>query len=119
MDIRAVVSGFPNAEPLPGPADAWHWSPAPGIDFAGALSADGRRLLQLSARNSYDQELAVATLEFAREHEEGIFAGRPHLGTAGGFAAPGEDGSTWWRGWGRRCTASTGSRIPTSLHTSA
>ncbi|MER5387279.1 hypothetical protein ABT040_44890 [Streptomyces sp. NPDC002688] len=89
MDIRAVVSGFRDVEPLPGPADAWHWSPAPGIDFAGALSTDGRRLLQLSARNSYDQELAVATLEFAREHEEDIFAGHPHLGTAGGFAAPG------------------------------
>ncbi|MFD3379727.1 MULTISPECIES: hypothetical protein [unclassified Streptomyces] len=92
MDIRAVVSGFRDVAPLPGLADAWHWSPAPRIDFAGALSADGERLLQLSARNSYDQELAIAALEFGREHEAQIFARNPHLGTVGGFKAPGGQG---------------------------
>ncbi|MDQ0932312.1 hypothetical protein QFZ49_002242 [Streptomyces turgidiscabies] len=70
MDIRAVVTGFRGAEPLPGLPDSWHWSPAHRIDFAGALSADGKRLLQLSGRDSYDQDLAVSTLRFARDHED-------------------------------------------------
>ncbi|WP_435221747.1 hypothetical protein [Streptomyces sp. Tue6028] len=88
MDIRAVVTGFPNATSIPGLDDAWHWTPAPGIDFAGALSADGERLLQLSGRDSYDQELASATLMFARDHEADIFLRNPHLGAAPGFVAP-------------------------------
>ncbi|MGP3952379.1 hypothetical protein [Streptomyces sp. 7N604] len=69
--------------------NAWHWSPVPGLDFAGALSADGKRLLQLSARESYREDLAVAALEFAREHEEEIFAQNSFLGAAEGFKAPG------------------------------
>ncbi|WP_151479663.1 hypothetical protein [Streptomyces albicerus] len=89
MDICAVVNGFRNVAPLPGLADAWHWSPAPRTDFAGALSADGERLLQLSARDSYDQELAIATLEFAREREAEMFSRNPHLSAVGGFKAPG------------------------------
>ncbi|MDQ0599634.1 hypothetical protein QF037_003979 [Streptomyces canus] len=87
-DVRDVVTGFRGAAPLPGLPDAWSWSPMPRIDFAGALSADGKRLLQLSGRDSYDQDLAVATLSFAREHEEEIFASNPYLGTRGGFAPP-------------------------------
>jgi hypothetical protein len=88
MDIRAVVTDFRGAAPLPGLPDSWHWSPAPGIDFAGALSADGKRLLQLSGRDSYDQDLAVAALAFAREHEEQIFARNAFLGALEGFEPP-------------------------------
>ncbi|WP_328770968.1 hypothetical protein [Streptomyces sp. NBC_00286] len=89
MDIRAEVSGFRNVAPLPGLADAWHWSPALRFDFAGALSGDGERLFQLSARDSYDQELAIATLEFARGREAEMFFRNPHLSAVGGFKAPG------------------------------
>lgn len=92
VDLRAVVSRFRSVEPLPGLADGWHWTLAPGIEFAGALSADGRRLLQLSGRNSYDEDLVVATLEFAREHEEVIFARNTHLGVGEGFKPPGGSG---------------------------
>ena len=88
MGICTVVTGFRGAEPLPGLPDSWHWSPAPGIDFAGALSADGKRLLQLSGRNSCDQNLAVGTLRFAREHEDEIFARNPFLGALDGFEPP-------------------------------
>ncbi|MEU3740491.1 hypothetical protein AB0E78_25940 [Streptomyces sp. NPDC032198] len=88
MDLRAVVSGFKNVIPLPGLPDAWYWSPVRTLNFAGALSADGRRLLQLSGREWFDEELAVATLEFARERESEIFASNPHLGTADGFTPP-------------------------------
>ncbi|MDX3456936.1 hypothetical protein PV396_34150 [Streptomyces sp. ME02-8801-2C] len=88
MDIRAEVTGFRGAEPLPGLPDSWRWSPVPGIDFAGALSADGKRLLQLSGRNSYDQDLAVSTLRFARDHEDALFARNPFLGSLGGFEPP-------------------------------
>ncbi|ELP69982.1 hypothetical protein ACKI1I_17900 [Streptomyces turgidiscabies] len=88
MDIRAVVAGFRGVEPLPGLPDSWHWSPAPGIDFAGALSADGKRLLQLSGRNSYDQDLAVRTLRFARDQEDALFARNPFPGSLDGFELP-------------------------------
>lgn len=88
MDIRATVTGFRGAAPLAGLDDAWHWSPAPGIDFAAALSADGKRLLQMSARDSYDEALAVAALRFAREREEQMFARNRFLGVAEGFEPP-------------------------------
>ncbi|MFF4347727.1 hypothetical protein [Streptomyces sp. NPDC001530] len=93
VDLRAVVSRFRGVEPLPGLADGWYWTPVPGIEFVGALSADGQRLLQLSGRDSYDEDLAVATLEFARVHEEAIFARNPHLGVGEGFKSP--DGSSF------------------------
>ncbi|MFF0207389.1 hypothetical protein ACF1FY_01405 [Streptomyces althioticus] len=88
MDVRAEVTRFAGASPLPGLVDAWHWSPAPGIDFAGALSRDGERLLQLSGRDSYDAELATRTLAFAREHEDEIFARNAFIGALEGFVAP-------------------------------
>ncbi|WP_461079935.1 hypothetical protein [Streptomyces deserti] len=88
IDIRAAVTGFLGAEPLAGLSDAWHWSRIPGFDFAGALSADGRRLLQLSGRGSYDEDLAVSVLRFAREHEGGIFARNTFLGSVEGYEPP-------------------------------
>ncbi|WP_282703318.1 hypothetical protein [Streptomyces sp. CC219B] len=87
-DVRDAVTEFPGAAPLPGLADAWHWSPTPGIDFAGALSADGKRLLQLSSRDSYDQDLAVSTLGFAREHEDENFVRNAFIGSLDGFQPP-------------------------------
>ncbi|MGI5468594.1 hypothetical protein [Streptomyces sp. CA-132043] len=88
MDIRETVGSFRNSTPLPGLEDAWHWSPAPGLDFAGALSSDLKRLLQLSARDSYDEGLATAVLRFARSHEEELFSDNPYLGAMGGFTPP-------------------------------
>lgn len=88
MNIRDAVAGFPGSVPLHGLGDAWYWSPAPGIDFTGALSADGHRLLQLRAADSYDQDLAVAVLEFARRHEGAMFATNPSIGFVGGFLPP-------------------------------
>ncbi|MGW6062806.1 hypothetical protein [Streptomyces sp. NPDC055189] len=88
MDLRPVVDGFKNLSPLPGLTDAWSWSPVRTVNFAGALSADGRRLLQLSGPGPFDRELAASTLEFARKREPEIFARNPHIGTADGFCAP-------------------------------
>lgn len=88
MDIRAVVVSFPNVTPLAGLEGAWHWFPVPGIEFGGVLSADESRLLQVSNFDSFDEDLAATTLEFAREHEAGIFARNPFLGFAEGFKAP-------------------------------
>lgn len=89
MDIREVVTGFRDAAPLAGLDDAWMWAPAPTLHFAGALSADGERLLQLNARDTFDKDLAVATLAFARAHEEEIVARNPYFGALDGFEAPG------------------------------
>ncbi len=88
MDIQEVVAGFKNVVPLADLANAWHWSPAPGINFAGALSADGERLLQLSTKPGFPEPLATATLAFAREHEHEMFARNPYMAALGGFAAP-------------------------------
>ncbi|MFI7276821.1 hypothetical protein [Streptomyces sp. NPDC049879] len=89
MDIREVVAGLRDVVPLDGLDGAWHWSPVPGIGFAGALSEDGGRLLQMSSRGFYRHELAVAALRFAREREKEMSARNPYLGSAEGFAAPG------------------------------
>ncbi|WP_419995886.1 hypothetical protein [Streptomyces boninensis] len=88
LSLRDTVTGFRNAASLVGLEDAWYWSPAPGIDFAGGLSADGRRLLQMSARDTYGEELALAVLRFGREHEGVMFRENPHLGFMGGFTPP-------------------------------
>lgn len=88
MSIRSVVEGFPGVSPLTGLDDAWHWSPVPGIHFAGVLSTDGQRLLQVTGNGTFEETLAVATLEFARDHEKDLFAVNPHLGAAEGFRAP-------------------------------
>jgi hypothetical protein len=112
MDIREVVSEFKNVAPLAGLADAWHWSPAPGINFAGALSADGARLLQLSTKPGFAEELARRTLEFAREHEQEMAARNPYMAPSRGSPRRTASPSTPWLSWRRRCTASTRSSGP-------
>ncbi|WP_052848361.1 hypothetical protein [Streptomyces avicenniae] len=109
MNIREVVTGFHGAVELDGLEDAWHWSPVRGIDFAGGLSADGLRLLQTSSRGSYRQDLALATLRFAREREEERRRCPPGIDISG----PPRDSrhrtghrSTRWPLRHRRCTAS-------------
>ncbi|WP_315884876.1 hypothetical protein [Streptomyces sp. P17] len=49
------------------------------------LSADGKRLLRFSSRDSYDQDLAVGVLGFAREREDEIFVRNAFLGSLDGF----------------------------------
>ncbi|MCW8384227.1 hypothetical protein [Streptomyces justiciae] len=88
MDLRAVLADFPGVRPLAGLRDAWYWSRVPLFGLAGALSADGERLLQLSGRGSYDEELAVAVLGFAREREGELFARNAHWGAIDGFQPP-------------------------------
>ncbi|GAA0458155.1 hypothetical protein [Streptomyces olivaceiscleroticus] len=93
MDIRETVGSFPDVTPLPGLRNAWRWSRSPGIEFNGALSSDGKRLLQLSAtRDSYNEELAIAVLQFARSHESEFFTTNRHFDALGGFTPP--DGYT-------------------------
>ncbi|MGH4032928.1 hypothetical protein ACQB60_28790 [Actinomycetota bacterium Odt1-20B] len=74
MDPAVVVSTFPGAEQLSGVPDAWHWSPAPGLDFAAALSADGRHIFQVNARDSYDEALVRSLLMTARENSDRLVA---------------------------------------------
>lgn len=90
MDLAAVITAMPNAAPLTGLAQAWHWAKVPGFDFAAALSTDGKHLFQLYALDSYDEDLVTAALAFARQHEAELIAPpeRP-LALAEGFAAPG------------------------------
>lgn len=91
MDPAAVVSGFPGVEEFAGVSDAWHWSPVPGLDFAAALSADGRHLFQVNARDTYDEGLVRAILLAARENSSRLLADGVLLGTQPGFRFPGRD----------------------------
>src|SRR5262245_28922106 len=90
MDIPTVITAMPNAAPLAGLPDAWHWAQVPGFDFAAALSTDGRHLFQLYAHRCYDEDLVTAVLAFARHHESDLIAppAQP-LALAEGFAHPG------------------------------
>jgi hypothetical protein len=80
---------MPDATPIPGIVDAWHWALAPGLDSAAATSSDGEYVFQLHARDSYDEKLVVAALGFAREHSSELLAAfdRP-LAVAEGFRSP-------------------------------
>ncbi|MEV6000366.1 hypothetical protein AB0M25_13935 [Streptomyces griseomycini] len=89
MDLPTTLAGFPNAAPLDGLDRAWKWSPIPVLYFAGALTADGTRLLQTNQRGGHDEELARAVLAFAREHEEELTGGGRHITAVPGFSAAG------------------------------
>ncbi|MER7485668.1 hypothetical protein ABTY20_07090 [Streptomyces sp. NPDC126497] len=89
LDLRTVLAGFPNAAPLGGLDRAWTWSPVPVLRFAGALTADGARLLQTNQRGGHDEELARAVLAFAREHEEELTGKGRFITAAPGFSAAG------------------------------
>jgi hypothetical protein len=91
VDPAAAMSAVPGATPLADPPDAWHWSLAPGFDFAAALSKDRGHLFQSYALDSYDEDLARAVLSFARAHPEELIAPpeRP-LVALDGFSHPGK-----------------------------
>ncbi|CAL9284481.1 hypothetical protein [Streptomyces sp. SudanB66_2053] len=91
MDLLTTLAGFPNAAPLAGLDRAWTWSLGPVLHFAGAVTADGRRLLQTTQRGRHDVGLARAVLAFARRHEKALTGeGRP-LAAVRGFSAAGYD----------------------------
>ncbi|MZE48402.1 hypothetical protein GTY49_36825 [Streptomyces sp. SID5477] len=91
MNLSDVVSGFPGAVALPGVPDAWHWSPAPGLDFAAALSSDGEHLFQVNARDTYDQELVEAVLVAARQNSAELLADGVLMSAVPGFRCPGRE----------------------------
>jgi hypothetical protein len=86
VDIAAAVSEFPGVGPLAGMSDAWKWS-AGGFHFAVALSPDGGHAFQLNGRDTWEPELAVAALTFAREHSATVLAAAP-LAVVEGFSSP-------------------------------
>jgi hypothetical protein len=87
VDLASMLSELRNLTPLDCLPDAWHWWLAPGFDFTGALSRDGKHLFQAYALRSYDEDLACAMLSFAREHDAELI-GPPErpLTLAEGFA---------------------------------
>jgi hypothetical protein len=70
VDLAATFAAKPNASPLAGLPDAWHWSLARGLDFAATLSQDGTHVFQCFALHGcYDERLVTDVLAFARAHE--------------------------------------------------
>ncbi|GIH08281.1 hypothetical protein Rhe02_63480 [Rhizocola hellebori] len=86
VDIAAAVQGFPEAAPLAGLSGAWKWS-AGRFHFALALSPEGDRAFQLNCRGTWEPDLAIAVLTFARAHSETVLAAAP-LAVVEGFASP-------------------------------
>jgi hypothetical protein len=66
MDLQSTIALFPNAVPLPGQDRAWQWSLNPVLRYAGVLTGDGTRLLQMNTRGAYGEDLTRAVLSFAR-----------------------------------------------------
>ncbi|WP_326842594.1 hypothetical protein OHB33_18945 [Streptomyces sp. NBC_01558] len=89
--LLAEIRAQPTAIPLPGLPDAWHWSPAPGLDFAAALSVDGACVFQVNARDSYDEDLVRALLEAARRNGPRLLAGSTPFRVLPEFDHPGYD----------------------------
>lgn len=94
MDLGGTLSALPKAAPFPGLPDAWHWSPNPRFHFAAALTTDGAHVLQVNARDGYDEDLVRALLAFAREHDGRILPDKRPLIPLLGFEAPGRDFDT-------------------------
>ncbi|MFI7603712.1 hypothetical protein ACIBTV_01140 [Micromonospora sp. NPDC049366] len=55
---------------MEGLPSAWQWSPAPGLDFACVLSADGGHVFQVASRDSYDAEVFRTVLQAALDRSE-------------------------------------------------
>jgi len=89
MDLQSTITGFPHAAPLEGLDRAWKWSLNPVLNFAGALTRDGTRLLQINQVRRHDEALARAVLAFAREHESELISEGRFLTSVDGFSAPG------------------------------
>ncbi|GGN41984.1 hypothetical protein [Streptomyces fuscichromogenes] len=89
MDLQSTVTAFPRATPIDGLDRAWTWRLNPVLNFAGALTGDGTRLLQMNQVRRHDDALAAAVLAFARAHESELIAEGRFLTCAGGFEAPG------------------------------
>jgi hypothetical protein len=70
MNIRETVQQFKNCSPLSGTEDAWQWSPAPGLNFSGVLSADGERLRQIGHRRQPGHEDVRRGQEQQREDRD-------------------------------------------------
>ncbi|WP_413757634.1 hypothetical protein [Streptomyces sp. MMBL 11-3] len=79
--------------PLSGLERAWRWSLNPVLYFAGALTGDGKRLLQTNQRGAHDEELARAVIAFARAHEEELLANNRSLRFVEGLGAEGAEGT--------------------------
>lgn len=89
MDLASLFAATPNATPFDALSHAWHWSLAPGMDFVAGLTEDGKHAFQGAALDSYDAELAVAILAFARDHASDLAASPDQpLALVEGFMPP-------------------------------
>ncbi|WP_316778974.1 hypothetical protein [Streptomyces sasae] len=87
MDLQSTVTAFPRATPIDGLDRAWSWRLNPVLNFAGALTGDGTRLLQMNQVRRHDKALALAVLAFAHAHEPELIAEGRFLTCVGGFEA--------------------------------
>ncbi|GAA3851262.1 hypothetical protein [Streptomyces sedi] len=90
MDLKSVVEGFRNVTAVRGVSDAWQWSPAPGLNFVGALAPGSAPMLfQMSYRGERDGRMDEAAVVFSRQRADGLADPTRAMNAVGGFSAPG------------------------------
>lgn len=89
MSIESTVTRMPDVGEIPGVPQAWSWSIAGGwFRFWLALGSDGRHAFQMTSRDSHDEKLAAAVLEFSRANAAALLSAAP-LAVVEGFSFPG------------------------------
>lgn len=89
MSIESTVAQMPDVGEISGVPRAWSWSVAGGwFRFWLALGSDGRHALQMTSRDSHDEKLAAAVLEFSRANATVLLRAAP-LAVVEGFSMPG------------------------------
>lgn len=68
IDIERLVLQIQGVAQLPGLEKAWKWSPSSRFTFALALDSEANFAFQINCRDSYDEDLVRAVLEFSRSH---------------------------------------------------
>lgn len=65
-ELVEAIEAIPGVRPFAGMDRAWEWSPLPIFKFVLALTADGTRIVQVNARDVFDDDLTREVLTFAR-----------------------------------------------------
>lgn len=94
MQISEIVERIPGVQPIASLSGAWKWSPAPGVNFAAALTADGDKIFRINVMGGVGESLIAPVLSFARVHGLESRLDGSVQAILDGFAHPGYDFDT-------------------------
>lgn len=87
MDRQLVdaIEKIPGVRPFGGMDGAWEWSPTPLFKFTLALTADANHIVQVNAREVFDDDLVREVLTFARAADLNAAVGERYIALLPGF----------------------------------